>query len=83
MAEHHDILSTVHGEHIARASAELPDAATATDAPHQVVITLPSPDGRRILLTFRRFRYKRDKTTRWFWTADEAEVLPLRRPTTP
>ena len=73
-----DILATIPGEHIARASAQLPDAGTATDAPHQIIVTLPAPDGRRVLLTFKRFRHKRGKTTRWFWTAEHAEVLALK-----
>ena len=73
------VLLTIHGEHISKAAAELPEAATATDAPHRVVIRLPSPDGRRVLLTFRRFRHKRGTRTHWFWTAEQAEVLPLKR----
>ena len=67
------ILAGIHREHIALAAAALPAAASATDAPHRMTITLPRPDGRRILLTFRRF--KSGKTTRWFWSVVSAEVI--------
>ena len=67
-----NVLATIPGEHIARATASLPDAATAPDEPHQVVIAL---NGRRIVLTFNRFKHKRGKTTRWFSTADSATLI--------
>jgi hypothetical protein len=70
-----NILATIPGEHIARAALSLPDAESAPDAPHQVVTKLPRPDSRRVRITFRRFKHKRAKTTRWFWTAESAEVM--------
>ena len=70
-----NVLATIHREHIAKAAAALPAAASATDAPHRMAITLPRPDGRRILLTFRRFRHKPGETTRWFWSVVSAEVI--------
>jgi hypothetical protein len=70
-----NVLASVPGEHIARAAAELPDAASAANDLHYVEIKLPPPDGRRILLTFRRFKRKHRKSTKWFWSAQEAEVI--------
>ena len=70
-----NVLSSIPGEHIARAALRLPDAETAPDESHQMVIALPQPDSRRILLTFRRFKHKRARTTRWFWTAESAVII--------
>lgn len=63
-----NLLATIPGEHIAKAAAMLPDASSATDEPYYVEIK----HGHWICITFKRFQYRRGKTTRWFWTADSA-----------
>jgi len=67
------LLATVPGEHIARAAMSLPDAASAPDEPHYAQATLD--DGRRVVIRFRRFFYRRPKASRWFWTAESAEFV--------
>jgi len=69
------ILASITGEYIARAVLKLPDAADAPDEPHYADVWYA---GRHFRLTFRRFRYTRRKTTRWFWTCEEATLLPPR-----
>ena len=66
------MLESIPGEIIAEAAAMLPDAKSAPDEPHNVVMPY---NGRRILITFRRFEYTRGKTTLWFWTATGAAPL--------
>jgi hypothetical protein len=70
-----NILSSIPGEHVARGTLSLPAAQSAPDAPPQVVIALPPPDGRRVRITYRRFKHKRARTTLWFWTAVRAEIV--------
>jgi hypothetical protein len=65
-------LASMRGLDIARAALTLPDPAIAPDEPHYVEIRR---GGRKIRITFRRFKYKRRKTTRWHWTAESAEVI--------
>ena len=60
-----NVLASIPGEHIARAAMSLPEARDAPDVLHYVELQL---DGRHLLLTFKRFKQKRGKTTRWFWT---------------
>jgi hypothetical protein len=67
------LLATIPGEHIARAAMSLPDAASAPDEPHYAQATLD--DGRRVVIRFRRFFYRRPKASRWFWTAESAELI--------
>ena len=67
-----NVLASIPGEHIARAAMSLPEARDAPDEPQYVELHL---DGRRLLLTFKRFKHKRGKTTRWFWTAERAEII--------
>jgi hypothetical protein len=66
------MLASIPGEQIAKAAMMLPDAETAADEPQHVEILHAS---RWIRITFKRFKYKRGKTTRWFWTAESAELL--------
>jgi hypothetical protein len=66
------VLASIPGERISRAALTLPEAASAPDLLHYVEIKVR---GRRILLTFKRFQYKRPKTTRWFWTCEAATAL--------
>ena len=67
-----NLLARIPGERIVQAAQELPEAANAPDKPYHVDIRM---DGRAIRLTFRRFKHKRHKTTRWLWTCEEAEIL--------
>ncbi len=66
------ILASIPREHIARAGMSLPDARDAADEPRYVEIQL---DGGRIRITFKRFKHKRHKTTRYFRTAESAELI--------
>ena len=60
------------GVDITRAALTLPDPASAPDEPHYVEI---QRGGCKIRITFRRFKYKRRKTTRWFWTPASAVLV--------
>jgi hypothetical protein len=51
----------------------LSDPASAPDEPHYVEAKLNA--GGRVVITFKRFKYKHCKTSRWFWTAERAEVI--------
>jgi hypothetical protein len=66
------MLASIPGEDIAKAALTLPDAESAPDEPHHAEI---QRGGRRIRITFNRFKHKRGKTTRWFWTADSATLI--------
>lgn len=57
-----DMVAEIPGEFLARASAALPDAASASKEPHYAEVRLE--DGRRVVITFKRFFYKRHKTSR-------------------
>ena len=74
-----NLLARIPGEHIARAAQTLPDAEDAPDEPHHVVITVPRIDAmrgsRRVRITFKRFKHKFHRRTRWFWTAESAELV--------
>jgi hypothetical protein len=65
-------LASMRGVDITRAALTLPDPASAPDEPHYVEIRR---GGRKIRITFRRFKHKHRKTTRWCWTAESAEVI--------
>jgi hypothetical protein len=62
----------MRGLDITRAALTLPDPASAPDEPHYVKIRR---GGRKIRITFLRFKQKRRKTTHWLWTAASAEVI--------
>jgi hypothetical protein len=73
------LIATIPGQYISNAAATLSGTESARDEPQQVVITIPRIDAvrgsRRVRITFRRFKHKFHKRTRWFWTADSAETL--------
>jgi hypothetical protein len=69
-----NILALVPGEYIAVAARSLPDAATSADETQQTTIVVPRVG--KVLVTFKRFVHKRGKTTRWFWTAENAVEVP-------
>ncbi len=83
MNDEQNVLATIPGDIIARASQMLADAETAPDEPHMVDIEY---NGRWIRITYKRFKYhhrttykrfkyQRHKAPRWFWTAESAEVI--------
>jgi hypothetical protein len=65
-------LASIRGEDIARAVLTLPDAASAPDVPHYAEL---QRGGRKVRIMFKRFRYRRGKTTRWSWTAESAVIV--------
>src|SRR5262249_45282040 len=74
-----NVLATIPGEYIARAAISLPEARDASAEPQQVAISIPPIEGRvgnrRVRITFKQFKHKRGKATRYFWTAEHAEVV--------
>jgi hypothetical protein len=65
-------LASVRGVDIAWAVLTLPDAANAPDIPHYAEL---QRGGRKVRIMFKRFRYRRGKTTRWSWTAESAVIV--------
>jgi hypothetical protein len=65
-------LASIRGEDIAWAVLTFPDAASAPDEPHYAKLRR---GGRRVRIMFKRFKYKRGKTMRWFWTAESAVIV--------
>ena len=63
-----DVLDKILGIHITKAALKLPDAATASNEPHYVNLSLKR---RKVLIVFRRAQAR----ARWFWTAESAVVL--------
>jgi hypothetical protein len=69
------MLASIPGEDITRAALTLPDAASALDEPHYVEIRRR---GRRILITFKRLKYKaagKKTKAHWSWTASSAALV--------
>jgi hypothetical protein len=66
------MLASITGEYITRAALTLPDAASAPDVPHYAEL---QRGGRTVRIMFKRFKYKRGKTTRWYWTAESAVIV--------
>ena len=65
------MLDTIPGLYITRAALTLPEAASASDEPHYVVIRRR---GRRIRIAFNRLEYRRGKTAHWSWSASSAAL---------
>src|SRR5262249_8774201 len=71
-----NILPSIPGDFIARAASALPDASTtAAPGEERRQLEIQLDDGRRVRITFQRFKHKRGKTTPWFWTADHTQLL--------
>jgi hypothetical protein len=61
------MLDSIPGVYITKAALTLPEAASAPDEPHYVVIRRR---GRRIRITFNRLQYRQPgyNTARWYWS---------------
>ena len=71
-----NILPSIPGDFIARAAQALPDASPpAAPGEEQRQLEIQLDDGRRVRITFSRFKHKHHGTTRWFWTAEHAELI--------
>jgi hypothetical protein len=69
-----NVLSSISGDVLGAAARELPEAQPTGPATQRLVVRLP--DGKSACVTFSRRESKRGKTTRWFWTAERADLLP-------
>jgi len=67
------VLSNIPGEVLTSAGDELPEAASSPDASLRVRIRLP--DGTRAEVVFVKLSSKKGRSTRWFWTPDNAVFL--------
>ena len=65
-----DMLARIPGELIGMAAQSLPEAATSTDMFREASVQLP--DGRRVVITFRRLSHKHGHSRYWFWSAIRA-----------
>jgi hypothetical protein len=68
-----NLLFKIPGQYISAGSRSLPSAETATDDPQQAVVDVPGIG--RVRLTYTRFKHKKAKTTRFFWTVESAELI--------
>jgi hypothetical protein len=65
-----DMLACIPGECIGMAAQSLPEAATCTDTFREASVQLP--DGRLVVITFRRLSHRHGHSRHWFWSAIRA-----------
>jgi hypothetical protein len=67
-----DILARVPGQYVAQAILSLPDVSSSLCDVMETMIDVPGIG--EVTITCRKFRYKRGKTARTFWTAERATL---------
>jgi hypothetical protein len=65
-----DMLASIPGEWIGVAAQSLPEAATCSDTFREASVQLP--DGRLVVITFRRLSHRHGHSRHWFWSAIRA-----------
>ena len=65
-----ELLARIPGEYVGLAAESLPHAATSGDTFRNVAVQLP--DGRRVVITFRRLSHQHGRARHWFWSAIRA-----------
>jgi hypothetical protein len=65
-----DTLASIPGEWIGMAAQSLPEAATTSDMFREASVQLP--DGRLVVITFRRLSHRHGHSRHWFWSAIRA-----------
>jgi hypothetical protein len=75
MARVDNILATVPGQYIGEASLTLPLPETATV--DEMAVEVEAAWVGKVRITYRRWKYRHQRTTRWAWSAVSAERVPL------
>ena len=68
-----NLLVKIPGQYIAAGSRSLPNADTSKDETLQAIVDVPNIG--RVRLTYTRFKHKKAKTTRFFWTVESGELI--------
>ena len=70
MSDEQNLLSKVPGHYVAQAILSLPDAQSSAGEVMETVIDVPGLG--RVKITCRKFRHRKGRSARVFWTADRA-----------
>jgi len=73
MADSENVLPRVPSQYLAAALGTLPNAEIAGQDVMEALIDVP--DIGRVLVTAKRLKHKRGRSTNYFWTAEKAVVI--------